>query len=134
MTGRASRHADLPDLRELPSRRVALERTYFLVNDHERRSQAHRLYVLRREPGSWRDSASIAVYANGRSVGHLPGPLAETLAPALDSLGGAAVVNGAGSRHGSLRLWVDVPEPQALGEYAQAHARRAEEPRSPDPR
>lgn len=120
LTGRVSQHEDLPDVRHLPSVRVTAERTYYLVNDRERQSRAGRLYVLRREPGSWRDPASIAVYANGRSVGHLPAHVAVGLAPLLDRLGGAAIVNGAGVRHGSIRLQVDVPTSEALAQFVDA--------------
>ncbi|WP_405372336.1 MULTISPECIES: HIRAN domain-containing protein [unclassified Microbacterium] len=117
VTGRSSAHDSLPDLRDLPSERVAVERTYYLVNDRERRTQDDRLYVLRREPDSRRDPAAVAVYSNGRSVGYLSPAAAEPLAPYLDQLGGAAVVNGAGSERGSITLRVDVPTVDALRGY-----------------
>lgn len=120
--GRVSRHADLPDLRPLSSRRVAVARTHYLVNDRERQSQGPRLYVLRHEPRSRRDPAGIAVYSNGRGVGYLPDRIAGAMAPLLDRIGGAAVVNGAGTRRGSLRLWVDLPAQDALRAFAHASA------------
>ena len=122
VTGKADRHAGLPDLRTLPSRRVALERTHYLVNDRERRHQARRLYVLRRErSGSRRHPAGIAVYANGRVIGYLPDRIATAIAPLLDSLGGAAVVNGSGVKRGSIRLRVDVPTQEALVDFTRSH-------------
>ncbi|MFS0867739.1 hypothetical protein AB3M83_10475 [Microbacterium sp. 179-B 1A2 NHS] len=114
VTGRISAHDGLPDLRELPSERVPVERTPYLVNDRERRSQDDRLYVLRREPRSRRHDAEVAVYSNGRGVGYLSRTAAQSLAATLDGLGGAAIVNGAGSKQGSIRLWVDVPTSDAL--------------------
>ncbi|MEZ3161749.1 HIRAN domain-containing protein [Microbacterium sp. BWT-B31] len=119
-TGRVDRHTGLPDLRPLPSRRVALERTHYLVNDRERLGQERRLYVLRREPTSRRNPTGIAVFSNGRTVGYLPDRIATDLAPLLDSLGGAAVVNGAGTLLGSMRLRVDVPTDEALREFVGA--------------
>lgn len=120
VTGRISTHDSLPDLRALPSTRVRVERTHYLVNDRERRTQDDRLYVLRREPGSRRHPGDVAVYSNGRGVGYLSRVAAEPLVAALDDLGGAAIVNGAGSRTGSIRLWVDVPTSDALREFAAA--------------
>jgi hypothetical protein len=120
-TGRVNAHAALPDLRELDSRRVAVERTHYLVNDTERRGSQRRLYVLRRDVADRRSHASIAVFANGRGVGYLPDRIARDLAPRLDELGGAAIVNGAGVMHGSIRLRVDVPTAEALADFARAH-------------
>lgn len=120
VTGHISDHEHLPDLRHLPSRRIAVERTHYLVNDTERRHQAHRLYVLRREPRSPRDASSIAVYANGRNVGYLPHRIAVGVAPLLDRLGGAVTVNGVGAKHGSSRLRVDVPTVEALTGFADS--------------
>ena len=42
------------------------------------------------------------------------------MAPLLDRIGGAAVVNGAGTRQGSIRLWVDLPTEQALVDHLRA--------------
>ncbi|MGP3535636.1 HIRAN domain-containing protein [Microbacterium sp. RD1] len=117
-TGRVRSHDDLPDLRHLPSRRVAVERTHFLVNDRERRHQDRRLYVLRREPRSHRHATSIAVFSNGRGVGYLPERVSRDMAPLLDALGGAAIVNGAGTRADSMRLRVDLPTHAALRAFA----------------
>jgi hypothetical protein len=121
-TGRISRHDDLPDLRQLPTRPVALERTHYVVNDRERHNRAPRTYVLRTEPRTRRNRAGVAVTSNGRGVGHLPARESGVMGPLLDQLGGAAVVNGAGSRPGSIRLWVDLPAPDAVGELIQARA------------
>ncbi len=126
VSGHASRHADLPDLRELPSRQVAVERTPYIVNDHERRSQADRLYVLRHEQRSRSRDAAVAVYANGRGVGFLSAATSARLAPLLDTIGGAAVVNGLGAGRGSLRLRVDVPTNEALTAYMRANAESVE--------
>lgn len=120
ITGRVSSHTALPDLRSLASRRVAVERTHYLVNDRERRGQAHRLYVLRRDAGDHRSATSIAVFANGRGVGYLPDPIARGMASQLDALGGAAVVNGAGASPGSIRLRVDVPTTDELENFVRA--------------
>jgi|GEM_PF-1296784 len=113
-TGRASRHDHLPDLRHLPTRPVALERTHYLVNDRERHGRDRRIYVLRSEPRTGRRGAAVAVSSNGRGVGYLPARVAGPVAEALDRIGGTAVVNGAGPRSGSIRLWVDLPTPEAL--------------------
>lgn len=115
--GRVSRHDDLPDLRHLPTRPVALERTHYLVNDRERRGQERRAYVLRSEPDRRSDVAGVAVFSNGRNVGHLPAEVAGVVGPQLDLIGGAAVVNGAGTKQGSIRLWVDLPLPDDLREF-----------------
>lgn len=120
VSGHRSQHTGLPDLRELPSRQVVVARTPYIVNDHERRNQADRLYVLRyeRRPGS--RAAEVAVYANGRGVGYLSTGTSARLAPLLDAIGGAAVVNGVGAARGSIRLRVDVPTIEALTRYAAA--------------
>ncbi|MFK4114777.1 hypothetical protein ACI2K6_09125 [Microbacterium sp. NPDC006705] len=114
VTGRVSRHDDLPDLRELPSRAVRLERTHYLVNDRERQSRHPRAYVLRTEVDASRGRGNIAAFSNGRGVGYLPESVAAEMHPLLDDLGGAAVVNGAGVRTGSIRLWVDLPTSSAV--------------------
>jgi multidrug efflux pump subunit AcrB len=124
VTGRVRRHEDLPDLRALSSRPVALERTHYLVNDRERLGQERRAYVLRREPDRRRGSANIAVFSNGRGVGYLPTDVAEEMRPFLDQIGGAAIVNGAGAKSGSIRLWVDLPTRSALDEFVRAEAAR----------
>ncbi|MFJ6653953.1 HIRAN domain-containing protein [Microbacterium sp. NPDC091313] len=122
VTGRPSRHRNLPDLRHLASRRVAVDGTHYLVDDCERQHQDERLYVLRRAPRDRRSATSIAVFANGRSVGHLPPRITASVAPLLDELGGAAVVNVAGAMSGSIRLRVDVPTVDALVDYVRAEA------------
>ena len=119
LTGHTRGHGALPDLRDLESRRVAVQRTQFLANDRERQSQDDRLYVLRRRPKSRRDPRTVAVYSNGRNVGYLGDDDASALAPSLDLLGGAAIVNGAGSRRGSIRLSVDVPVDAALRTFVR---------------
>lgn len=120
LTGRVSAHPTLPDLRSLDSVRVAIERTHYLVNDIERRGGAGRLYVLRRDEADRRSATSIAVFANGRGVGYLPASIAHAMAPHLDELGGAAIINGAGARAGDIRLRVDVPTHDALSELVLA--------------
>ncbi|MET3468997.1 hypothetical protein ACLBWJ_09085 [Microbacterium sp. M4A5_1d] len=47
-------------------------------------------------------------------MGYLPESVAAEMHPLLDDLGGAAVVNGAGVRTGSIRLWVDLPTSSAV--------------------
>ncbi|GAA4062555.1 hypothetical protein GCM10023065_11550 [Microbacterium laevaniformans] len=118
VTGRVSRHDDLPDLRGLATRRVALEKTHFLVNDRERRGDERRTYVMRHVAPTRHDVASVAVSSNGRGVGSLPHEVAVSVAPILHRLGGAALINGVGSRPGSLRLWVDLPTSTALADFA----------------
>ncbi|GAA3900656.1 hypothetical protein [Microbacterium invictum] len=122
LTGRIRRHDDLPDLRQLSSRAVALERTHYLVNDRERQGRERRAYVLRREPDGSREVADVAVFSNGRGVGYLPTREAGETGPFLDRMGGAAIVNGVGPATGSIRLWVDLPTPSALGEFVGASA------------
>ncbi|WP_322409800.1 putative glycolipid-binding domain-containing protein [Microbacterium invictum] len=127
-TGRSRRHVDLPDLRHLPSRRVSLERTHYVVNDPERHHRGQRLYVLRHEADRRsRRPARVAVFSNGRDVGYLPSRVAATLAPHLDTLGGAAVVNGAGPATDSIRLRVDLPTAAALAVYTETRAAIEEE-------
>ncbi len=123
LTGRVATHATLPDLRGLPSHRVAIERTHYLANDNERHDQAERLYVLRRDAADHRSTTSIAVYANGRSVGYLPDRVSRGIAAHLDQLGGAAIVSGAGVGHGSIRLRVYVPTRDALHDFTLAQLR-----------
>lgn len=113
-TGRVRRHDDLPDLRQLPSRAVRLERTHYLVNDRERQTRRPRTYVLRTEVDASRGRGNVAVFSNGRGVGYLPEPVAAEMHPLLDHIGGAAVVNGAGVRTGSIRLWIDLPTPGSV--------------------
>jgi hypothetical protein len=119
VSGRTRAHDDLPDFRDLPSRTVRVERTHYIVNDRERRSQDDRLYVLRRESTSRRDPAEVAVFSNGRGVGYLPRAVAAVVAPALARIGGAAVVNGIGTQRGSIRLRVEVPTGDALDGVAR---------------
>lgn len=131
-TGRSRRHVDLPDLRHLPSRRVALERTHYVVNDPERHHRRHRMYVIRHETDRRsRRPARVAVFSNGRDVGYLPPRVAATVAPLLDTLGGAAVVNGAGPATDSIRLRVDLPTDAALADFTDSHLRNEEERISP---
>jgi hypothetical protein len=127
-TGRSRRHVDLPDLRHLPSRRVALERTHYVVNDPERHHRRHRMYIIRHETDRRsRRPARVAVYSNGRDVGYLPARVAAAVAPLLDTLGGAAVVNGAGPATDSIRLRVDLPTDAALSGFVGTRAEREEE-------
>ncbi|NYF15642.1 hypothetical protein HDC37_000454 [Microbacterium sp. AK009] len=127
VTGRSRRHVDLPDLRHLPSRRVALERTHYVVNDPERHHRRRRLYVLRHETDRRsRRPVRVAVISNGRDVGYLPSRVAATVAPHLDTLGGAAVVNGAGPATDSIRLRVDLPTEAALADFAESRAQHEE--------
>ncbi|WP_345134030.1 hypothetical protein [Microbacterium laevaniformans] len=63
-------------------------------------------------------SLRVAVSSNGRGVGSLPHEVAVSVAPILHRLGGAALINGVGSRPGSLRLWVDLPTSTALADFA----------------
>lgn len=122
VTGRVSRHGNIPDLRTLPTRRVALDKTHFLVNDRERRGNGRRLYVIRHVASTRHATASVAVSSNGRGVGSLPADTAQSVAPLLRSMGGAAIINGAGSRPGSIRLWVDLPTDASFAEFAREHA------------
>ncbi|WP_194419974.1 efflux RND transporter permease subunit [Microbacterium abyssi] len=121
--GRVSRHDDLPDLRHLPTRPVALHRTHYLVNDRERHSRKPRTYVLRTERRTRRGHASVVVSSNGRGVGYLPDDVARVMKPLLDQLGGAAVVNGSGARQGSIRLWVDLPAVAQFREFVAQGSR-----------
>lgn len=127
-TGRISRHDKLFDLRHLPTRPVVLERTHFLVNDRERGSQSPRAYVLRTQARTRRDPAGVEVTSNGRGVGYLPDDMAGAMIPLLNQLGGAAVVNGTGSKAGSLRLWVDLPVPDAVDDFIQTFVDATERP------
>jgi hypothetical protein len=119
-------HAALPDLRMLPSARVRVKGTQFLVHDPERRRSGDRIYVLRREPRNRRDPSAIAVYAGGRNVGYVSSVRASLMAPLLDRLGGAAVVNGLGAEVDSIRLWVDLPTVEALRAFVHAEELSAE--------
>ncbi len=114
VTGRVRKHADLPDLRSLTSRTIALERTHYLVDDRERRTRRPRAYILRTETDASRGPHNVAVFSNGRGVGYLPVPAAQEMQPLLDRIGGSAIVNGAGMKTGSIRLWVDLPTPRSI--------------------
>ncbi|MFJ6679698.1 hypothetical protein ACIQLK_11330 [Microbacterium sp. NPDC091382] len=114
LIGRTRSHDDLPDLRDLPTSRVDVERTYYLVDDPERRTRDDRLYVLRMHRGRTRRASDIAVHSNGRVVGYLPAEASASLAAPLARLGGAAIVNGAGPRPGTTRLRVDLPSADAM--------------------
>jgi len=114
-------HSALPDLRELSSTRVRVKGTQYRVHDPERGLAGDRLYVLRREPGNRRDPSAIAVYAEGRSIGYVSTVRAERMAPLLDQLGGAALVNGVGADADSIRLWVDLPEEDALRGFVRSY-------------
>lgn len=120
--GRASRHEKLPDVRELPTRSVAVSGTQYLVHDRERHGPGTRLYVLRVRRDS-RDRGRIRVFSNGRLLGRLSGEVSSALAPSLEQVGGAAVVNGSGTKAGGIRLWVDVPTSRAFSEFAEARSR-----------
>lgn len=118
---RAHEHATLPDLRDLESSRARVEGTHYVVHDRERSRDGDRMYVLRREPRNRRDMSAIAVYAQGRAVGYVSAVRATAIAPLLDRLGGAAVINGLGSESGSSRLWVDLPEEDALRGFVRSY-------------
>lgn len=119
----ALEHPALPDLRELASTRVRVKGTQYRVHDPERRAGGDRLYVLRREPGNRRDPSAIAVYAQGRGIGYVSTVRAERMAPLLDRLGGAALVNGVGADTDSIRLWVDLPDEDALRGFVRTFER-----------
>jgi len=119
VTGRVSRHDDIPDLRGLPTHSVALEKTHFLVDDRERRGSERRLYVMRHIASTKHGPASVAVSSNGRGVGSLPADASASIAPLLRSIGGAAIINGAGSHPGSIRLWIDLPTDLSLADFAR---------------
>lgn len=131
VSGRTHGHDDLPDLRDLPSRTVRVERTHYVVNDHERRSQADRLYVLRHEKTRRHPGADVAVYSKGRGVGYLPRAVSATIAPLLAAVGGAAVVNGIGATPRSIRLRVEVPTDEAWTRFAEASS--SADPSPPGP-
>ncbi len=114
---RDASHERLPDLRGLDATRVRLTRTRYLVNDRERQHTRRRLYVLRRQRLDERDPDSIGVYARGRNVGFLPRPHADRIAPFLDRVGGAAIVDGLGALDESSRLWIDLPTAQSLDRF-----------------
>lgn len=119
MWGRSSSHGDLPDVRDLPTRSVAVSGTQYLVHDRERHGSGTRLYVLRlrrRDQGRGR----VRVYSDGRLLGRLSGEVSEALTPSLERVGRAAVVNGSGTKAGGIRLWVDVPTSRAFAAYAEA--------------
>lgn len=118
---RAHSHSALPDLRDLESASVQVKGTQFLVHDPERRHGRDRVYVIRREPRNRRDASAIAVYASGRSIGYVPRVRAARMAPLLDQLGGAAVVNGTGADPDSIRLSVDLPTIDALSAYVRSY-------------
>ncbi len=117
----AHEHAALPDLRGLDSHRARVEGTQYRAHDHERLSIGDRMYVLRREPRNKRDTSAIAVYARGRGVGYVSPARAAVIAPLLDRIGGAAVVNGIGTDTESSRLWVELPAPDALDDFVRDH-------------
>jgi hypothetical protein len=125
--GRVRTHGDLPDLRRLPSRPVALERTHYIVNDRERHGDERRTYVLRRAQQSRRDRGGVSVASNGRGVGYLPDAVARDAGPLIDRLGGAAIVNGAGTKDGGIRLWVDLPELDELRQFVEFFERSESE-------
>lgn len=118
MSMRPYSHDALPDLRGLDSRRVRIERTYYLANDRHREHRGERMYVLRHDPKSTHDRSTVPVYENGRAIGFLPADAAAGIAPALDQLGGAAVVTGLGATPDSSRLWLHLPTVDALEAYA----------------
>lgn len=60
------------------------------------------------------------MFANGRNVGRVPERITREIAPLLDALGGAAIVNGAGSMTGSIRLRVDLPTAAGLAGFVDA--------------
>lgn len=122
VSGRTRSHADLPDLRGLPASRVEVERTYYLVDDPERRTRDDRLYVLRLGRGRAHRGVDIAVHSHGRLVGYLPSESTAALSAPLTRMGGAAIVNGAGPRSGSTRLRVDIPTPDAVRTFEPAGA------------
>ncbi|WP_183418653.1 hypothetical protein [Microbacterium proteolyticum] len=115
MWGRSSDHETLPDVRDLPTRSVAVRGTQYLVHDRERHGSGTRLYVLRLRR---RDHGRVRVYSDGRLLGRLSEEVSDALKPSLERVGGAAVVNGSGTKAGGIRLWVDVPTSRAFEAYA----------------
>ncbi|MFI8632302.1 hypothetical protein ACIGEP_06890 [Microbacterium sp. NPDC077663] len=125
LIGRTRSHDDLPDLRVLPTSREDVTRTYYLVDDPERRSRDDRLYVLRVGRGHGGRGRDVAVHSHGRVIGFLSTDSATTLAEPLARLGGAAIVNGAGPRPGTTRLRVDLPTADAMRSLAVRSGRSA---------
>lgn len=115
--GRSSRHDNLPDVRHLPTRSVAVSGTQYLVHDRERHGSGNRLYVLRlRRKGH--DRGRIRVFSDGRLLRQLSVEVSTALGSSLDRVGGAAIVNGSGTKAGGIRLWVDVPTSQSFSDFA----------------
>ncbi|MCM3696362.1 hypothetical protein [Microbacterium oleivorans] len=125
LIGRTRSHDDLPDLRVLSTSREDVARTYYVVDDPERRSRDDRLYVLRVGRGHGSRAHDVAVHSHGRVIGFLSKGSAAMLAEPLARLGGAAIVNGAGPRPGTTRLRVDLPTAEAMRSFASRSGRSA---------
>jgi hypothetical protein len=53
--------------------------------------------------------------------------VARDAGPLIDRLGGAAIVNGAGTKDGGIRLWVDLPELDELRQFVEFFERSESE-------
>jgi|SRR5665647_10325 len=109
------------DLAPLDSVRTRIKGSAYWVTDGERKKYGGPEYLLIREPENEADASAVAVYGNGRKVGHISAASAARLAPLLDQLDADAFrVTGAGTTQNSMVLWVDVPKTDALRRFVRA--------------
>ena len=95
------------DLRELPSSRFRIVGSAFWVTDSGRYKNGGNEYLLVREPKNKWDANAVAVYGNGRKVGHLSEAKAGALAPIFDEPAFDAYrVGGAPPASNSIIMWV----------------------------
>lgn len=111
------------DLGELPSLRLRVTGTAYVVPDGMREHIGRDSYLLVREPGNSADRNAVAVYWSGMRVGYLSRAKAASYAALLDGMAAEAFrVNGAPPRtENSVVLFLNLPSLPALREFARTH-------------
>lgn len=115
------------ELSDLDSIRTRIKGSAYWVTASERRHYGGREYLLVREPENDADPLAVAVYGNGRKVGHVSAAKAGALFPLLQELEADAFrVTGAGASAQTTVLWVDVPKLDALRKHVRQMGGSAE--------
>ncbi|MGN8048172.1 HIRAN domain-containing protein [Curtobacterium sp. 22159] len=105
------------DSRELPSSLFRIVGTAYWLRDDERARYGGQEYEFAREPENENDENAVAVYGQGRKVGHRSAAKAAALASDLDRLGPASFVVPGDT---SMKMWVNIPRVPGLGAFQRS--------------
>jgi hypothetical protein len=112
------------DLGDLPSMRLRIVGTGYVVPEAAREVIGRDAYLLIREPRNRADRNAVAVHWEGARVGYLTRAKAAAYAPVLDGMAADAFrVTGAAPRtEHSIVLWLNLPLLPALRTFAKGQA------------